>query len=132
MINRLKDLFNKCLDSIDNITNKIFQHAKRPNPDPTIPPIIPQTVTHFAKITLEFDPCTAVTPGICSAQASSSYPVMTSLLSPGQYTGYLHYLITLNSLNASTANFTITDTTVFTSIQNKLNAITAQIMALHN
>jgi hypothetical protein len=102
------------------------------NPDPTIPATVPQVITQFAKITLEFDPCVAVAPSVCLAQSSSSYPAMTSILSEGQQTGYLHYLITLDSVSSTTASFTITDTTLFTTIQNQLNAIAARITALHN
>ena len=99
-------------------------------PDPTIPATVPQTITHYAKVTFEFDPCVAAAPSFCLAQASSSYPVMTSILSQGQDTGYLHYILTLNSLSSTTASFAISDSTLFATIQNQLNDIATHIAAL--
>ncbi len=100
--------------------------------DPTVPPIVPQTITHYAKITLQYDPCVAVAPSVCMYEASSSYPVMTSILSQGQYTGYLHYLITLTQLSSTTATFTVTDSSLMATLQNEVQSLASQIQAFLN
>jgi hypothetical protein len=111
------------------ITMPAVLHSK---PDPTIPPIIPQTITSYAKITLEYEPCVTVAPSVCLYQASSSYPVMTSILSQGQNTGYLHYFITLTNLSSTTASFSITDASLMATLQNEVHDLAAQIHSYLN
>ncbi len=108
------------------ITLPAFLHTV---PDPTVPPIIHQAITNYAKITLEYEPCTAVAPSVCLYQASSSYPVMTSILSQGQNTGYLHYFITLTNLSSTTATFSITDASLLATLQNEVYTLATQIHA---
>ena len=102
------------------------------NPDTAIPAIAQAPITKLAQLTLEFDPCVAASPTVCVTQPSSSYPIMTSILSTGQQTGYLQYLIALNTLSSTTANFTIVDTTFLKDIQNQLNTMTAEVHSLLN
>jgi hypothetical protein len=107
-----------------------FEYLK---PDPTLLPA-PATIT-LAKITLQYLPCessvSVPTPALaadaCISAASSSYPAMNSDLQAGQDTGYLHYLVTLENLSSTTATFQITDSSVLTTLQNKVNAIAADI-----
>jgi hypothetical protein len=106
------------------ITLTNFLHTKT---DPTIPPIQQQPVTNYAEISLNYQPCTLTSPAECVPEASSSYPVMTSIMSVGQSTGYLHYLISLTALSSTTATFTITDTAYLSEIQNALQTLATQV-----
>ena len=107
-----------------------LQHFLHTTPNPMIPSNIPQPISQFAGISLEYDPCVAASPSVCVSEASSSYPVMTSELVQGQTTGYLHYFITLTALSTTTATFTITDSSFISLIQSQINAIATQIRAL--
>ena len=107
-----------------------FQRFLHTTPDPMIPTNIPQPISHYAGITLEYDPCVAAAPSVCISKSSPQYPVMTSELQQGQGTSYLHYFITLTSLSSTTATFTITDSALLPSIQNQLNTMASQIKAL--
>ena len=91
---------------------------------------VKQPTLSLAELTLQYLPCVAASPTVCISEASSSYPAMTADLQSGQTTGYLNYIVQLTNLSSTTATFQVTDPTLFATLQNKINAIGAQITSL--